>query len=378
MTDRRPRESGRGLSLRERWRRLGIAAARVVPVAMVIFVALEWHGIPGQDRDTVAYHRAASAAKADGDIYEPTPPPGPHEFQGEWHYLYPPPLAALLALLPAMDYRTFDLVWLLLNFLWFWIFAASLGRISRGGWSWEGATRWGAALFFMPGTLLAIHYGNIEIAILAMAALAMAVPVTAGLTLGLGAAFKVTPIWPLLVLAIRRPGLTLPGVVAALVVSGAACLVVLGGADTAARVAQWLRQILPALGQGQFWGESFARFQQGGLRPIHYLSNLSISFLPVQAAVLWGWWGYEGGPLPGPVRAYLSGVAIGAPLLAAWLTRRRSANVQAAVALAVAVFAAPIVRPYVLPVLLLVLAAFREERRQTDRPRERGVPAPLL
>src|SRR5690606_18562126 len=102
---------------------------------------------------------------------------------------------------------------------------------------------------------------------------------------------------------------------------------------------------------------------RSGLAPIHYTSNLSLSFLPVQLAVLNGWWGYAGGELPGMVRFYLTAVAILGPLLAAWLTRHRGATLQAAVVFAAAVFAAPIVRPYVLPVLLLVLAAVRHEQR---------------
>lgn len=48
--------------MRERYHRLARAAVRVTPFAMVAFVAIEWNGIPGQDRDTLAYHEAAAAA----------------------------------------------------------------------------------------------------------------------------------------------------------------------------------------------------------------------------------------------------------------------------------------------------------------------------
>ena len=97
------------------------------------------------------------------------------------------------------------------------------------------------------------------------------------------------------------------------------------------------------------------------LHPVHYNSNLSLSFLPVQVAVLNGW-RYEGGDLPGYVRHYLTAVALLGPLVAAWFTRHRSATLQTAVVFAAALFSAPIVRPYVLSVLLLVLAAARAER----------------
>jgi hypothetical protein len=118
------------------------------------------------------------------------------------------------------------------------------------------------------------------------------------------------------------------------------------------------------LAQGQFWGESLRSLRTGGWHPVHYFDNLSLSFLPVQLAVLNGW-GYDGGPLPGGIRAWLTGVSIIGPTLAAWLTRRRSPTAQAAIVFAAALFSGPIVRPYVLPALLLVLAAVRGERRES-------------
>jgi hypothetical protein len=192
---------------------------------------------------------------------------------------------------------------------------------------------------------------------------------------GLAAAFKVTPVWPLLTLVARRPRRTLPGMTAAVALCGGACLWVFGARGTVDLVVQWITDIMPTVAQGQFWGESFSNLQAGQLRFVDFLGNLSVSFAPVQMAVLWGWWDYDGGPLPGSVRGYLTAVAIGVPLVTAWLTRRRSPSVQAAVVLAAALFAAPIVRPYALPVLLLVLATVRQERRDRgDRPPAPGPP----
>lgn len=347
----------------ERLRNLGRATCVVLPVAMVVFMAFEWNGIPGQARDTLAYHRAGEVAAAGGNIYEPLPPPGPHEFTGEWFYLYPPPLAALLGFLPEVDYRTFDRMWLVLNFLAFWVLAAALGRIAGGAWSSGHTGIWGLALFFFPGTLMAIHFGNIELVALALVALGLAIPITSGTTLGLAAAFKVTPVWPLLTVLISRPRKVIPGLAVAVALAGGACLAAFGVAGTGALVAQWLRDVLPTVGQGQFWGESLARLKAGPLHPLHYLANLSIPFAPVQLAVMYGW-DYSGGPLPGPVRAYLTATGIAAPLLVAWLTRRRPVPLQAAATLTAAVLAAPIVRPYALPVLLLLLATLLQQRRE--------------
>jgi hypothetical protein len=359
----RGRREGVDGPLRQRWRRLARAATHITPVAILVFLAVEWNGIPGQDRDTIAYHHAAASARADGAIYERKPPPGPHELTDWRLYLYPPPLAALLSFLPETTYRTFDRGWLVLNLLAFWILAAALGRLAAGAWSVSSTARWGAAAFFFPGTLLAIHYGNMEVILLALVAVGLALPATAGLTVGLAAAFKVTPVWPLLTLAARRPRRALPGLAAAVALCGGACLWVFGARGTVDLVVQWITDIMPTVVQGQFWGESFSNLQAGQLRFVDFLGNLSVSFAPVQIAALSGWWDYDGGPLPGSVRGYLTAVAIGVPLVAAWLTRRRSPNVQAAVVLAAALFAAPIVRPYALPVLLLVLATVRQERR---------------
>jgi hypothetical protein len=347
-------------------RGLWSAAIRIVPAALVLVViSVHWGDRSDLPRDTFAYHQAAVAAAVGAGIYDPVPPPGPHEFRGigDFHYLYPPPLAALLAPFSALSYRAFDRLWLLLDLLAFWVLAAALGKIARGSWSFDGTTRWAAAVV-VPGPLLAIHFGNIELLVLALVTLGLALPRWAGFTLGLGAAFKVTPVWALFTLLLRRPPRIARGLAAAVVLAGGACLAVFGLAGTAALVTQWVTHVMPALSQGQFWGGSLAAIQQGGLLPRDYFANLSPSFLPVQLAVISGWWDYQGGPLPGPVRAYLTAFAIGAPALTGWLTSRRSPNVQAAAVLVAALFAAPIARPYGLPALLLLLATVRQERRE--------------
>jgi hypothetical protein len=341
--------------------RLARAASHVVPVALVVFVGvLEWNGIPGQVRDTAAYHHAARAAAGGGPLYVELRA-GPLEIPGEFPYVYPPSFAALLSLLPEFGYRTFDRLWLIANLVAFW-HLAGLGRLARGRWSVRGAARWGVTLFFMPWTLLAIHFGNIDLMLLAVAAVAAVLPRTAGFGLGMAAAVKVVAGWPLLAMAVRRPGVALPGFAAAAAVCIAASAAVFGIGQTVDLTLAWVRDVMPTLAQGQFWGESLDGLKAGGLSPWQYTGNLSLSFLPVQLAVLGGW-DYSGGPLPAPVRLYLTGVAILAPVTAAWQTRRHAVEFQMAVVLAAALLAAPIVRPYVLPVLLLVLAAWRSHKR---------------
>jgi hypothetical protein len=341
----------------------------VPPVLLLAVVAAHWSGGDDLPRDTFAYYRGAEAAAAGAGIYDPVPAPGPHEFRGaqHFHYLYPPPLAAMLAPAARIGYRAFDRAWLVLDILAVVALAAALARIARGTWSLDGTARWGAAVL-VPGPILAVHFGNIELLVLALVAVGLAVPSTAGAAVGLAAMFKVTPVWPLAVLAARRPRRVLPGLAIASAVAGGACVLVFGAAGTLALSLQWAREIAPVMAQGQFWGGSLAAVQQGVLRPLDFFTNLSISFLPVQLAVLTGWWDYQGGPLPSHVRMYLTAVALGAALLVAWLARRRAPTVQAAAVLVAALFAAPIVRPYALAAWLLLLAAVRGERLRPARP----------
>lgn len=328
---------------------------RVVPFAMVVLVALEWNGIRGQPaRDSLAYHQAAADARANGPLYDPPSDPGPHSFVGRWPYLYPPPLAALVSLFPQVSYRTFDRIWLLLNFTSFWVFAASLGRIQVGRWSRHAALTWGAGLFLIPGSVLAIHFANVEPVVWALVGLAFAVPATTGLLLVLAASFKLTPAWALLSLATRRPRWVVPQAILGTALLSILCVGVVGAGRFLSDSLTWWTRVLPPLTQGQFWGGSLAVLRQG-IGPLDILGNLSLSFVPIQLAVLAGW-DYQGGLLPLGLRLYLTAVGILTPLLVLWRTRRMPALEQAAFVLVSAALAAPIVRPYVLPLALLPLA----------------------
>jgi hypothetical protein len=259
-----------------------------------------------------------------------------------------------------MSYRTFDRAWLVLNLLAFWTLAASLDRIAGGSWTGKGTLSWGAALFFWPGAVLSMHFGNVELVVFALAGLSLALPVTAGVSLSLAAVVKVAPGWALVPFLRRRPKHTLGGMLGAGLACIVASLMVFGWPHLWELLEQWVRGVLPTTAQGQFWGGSLAGLRDG-IRPADVLGNLSVSFLPVQLAVLAGW-DYAGGPLPVATRVYLTLFAICIPAFAAWVVRRRTLRFQAAVVLTVGVLAAPIVRPYALSSLLLVLAAWRAER----------------
>lgn len=337
------------------------AFTHVVPFASFVFVALEWGGIPGQAaRDSLAYQQAAARARAHESIYAAELEAGPHEFHGEWPYLYPPPLAALLSFLPTSSYRTFDRLWLLVTLVGFWLFAATLARLHRGRWNLASTLRWGAALFVVPGALLAIHFANVEPVIWALVGMGIAVPAVGGGLLAGAAAIKVTPMWALVPLLVRRPRKILPSALLAVAILTLACVVRFGVTGTWHLSREWAMEVAPGVGQGQFWGGSLAALREH-VGPLEVLGNLSLSFLPVQLAALAGW-DYGGGPLPTPVRTWLLLAGVLVPLAVIWLTRHRSPRMQAALTLVAASFAAPIARPYVVPFLLIPIALALSQR----------------
>lgn len=343
---------------------LARAATHVIPFVLAAFVVVEWNGIPTQDRDTRAYYSAATAPDHTA-VYDPLPPPGPHEFTGVWHYLYPPPLAALLSFLPSIHYRTFDRLWLIANTGSLVLLGFLLSIIANGRVDLSSASSWTTAVIFTPGALLSVHFGNIEPMIIALVAAGLAFPRWGGFTIGCAAAFKVNPVWPLGFMLLRRPAAVLPGLLLAAAFCAAVCLAAYGLAGTSVLVTTWIDRVLPSVSQGQFWGESLRGLASGEVRLQDYFGNLSISFLPVQIAVLSGWQ-YEGGDLPTAIRMFLFVFGTAVPVCVGWLTRHRSLQVQAAAVFAAALFSAPIVRPYTLPVVLLVVAAVRAERRGPD------------
>ncbi len=353
---------------RERLKRLGRAYVNLLPLLLLLFVALEWNGIPGQPgRDSRAFW-AVSGGNASGlGLYQDYEIEGPHEYAGRFPFLYPPPLAAALSLVPPLPYRTFDRLWLVLNALALCIFGATLGRLRDGHYSARGTWLWSAIVFATPGALLAIHFANVTPWIWVLVGVAFAHPRVAGAFLATGAAIKVTPVWPLLAWTLRCPRRLLPPTALAAFVLTGLSVAVFGATELVGLCLVWFDVVLPSVSQGQFWGSSIAEFR-AGIGPLDLLDNLSLSFLPVQLAAL-TFWDYQGGPLPGAVRTYLSVVGVGAPILTYWWLRGRSPRLQAAGVLAVAVLVSPIARPYALPLLLVPLVVHLGEgsaREATD------------
>lgn len=315
-------------------------------------------------RDALAYWSAAHHARGGISLYDSLAP-GPHEFRGHWPYLYPPFLAGLLALLPATDYATFDIAWTVFSLCGLLCYGMSLARLHRCSWNGGWGVLWTCAVMAVPGTLNGLRFGNVDILILALIGLGLAAPAWAGAPLMLAALVKPMPVWPLAALATRSPRV-LRGAAWAGGLVGVVCAAALGPIRLVRESWHWLARVAPVLGQGQWWRESL-----NGLR-FHFgadaiWDNLSASFAPVQIAVLRGWWGYTGGPLPAGVRAWLALFAIAVPVLVLIAARRRSPVMQAALVATAAILAAPIVRSYVLSIVLLPLAVWLGERRSRPK-----------
>lgn len=181
----------------------------------------------------------------------------------------------------------------------------------------------------------------------------MAAGTRRGLALGLAAALKVLTGWGLL-FALRGPHVW-RGAALAVLAGIAVMLAGLGPDGAVAESVTWLRDVVPVLGQGEFWRAdtdwSVAGVPIPGLAP----GNLSLSFLPVQLLV-------GGPPLPGAARVWLTVSSVGSPLLAGWMLRRRPLEQQVAGVLAAAVLFSPICRLNYLPMLVPCALVFYRAR----------------
>jgi hypothetical protein len=309
-----------------------------------------------------AYLQAGDAIRDGRSMYEPLPPTGPHRIGN--YYLYPPPLGALVSLLPRMSAGSFSALVLLANIAGVWAFAWALARLARIPLL-TGTLLAALVLLLMPGLSETIAIGNVDPVVFGLVGLGLAVPPLAAATLiGAAAALKVTPIWALGVLVVREGKGAWLG--AGLVIL--ACLIVtilaVGPAGFVAESLLWARRIAPTLSQGQF--ETLPITVNDEVRSGWLVNgNISLAFAPLRLLI---------GPpplgesIPTWARLYLSVVQFGVPALVAFLTRRRPPRVQAAWVIAAATLAAPIMRGGYVPILLLVPALLLGQRREVSTP----------
>ena len=321
----------------------------LVAVAWVAVVVAMWdyRPAPGLATDAQAYHLAAESVREGGRLYEPLPPPGPHIVGIYPYYLYPPPFASLLSLVPLDEVANYRLMLVLATI--------GIGALSFGvGRLWQLDPRIIAGLLLaFPGSVGLVMTGNIQSLVDGMAVAALVLPAgTATLLLVSATALKVTPMWALVVVVVRsRTWVTL---LCASAAWAAVMIAALGIGPAIEACLVWIRDVAPTLAQGQFLaGESWLQW------------NVSPVFAPLHVLDPWS----EGRTLPVWARAYLSAVQLGVPLATLWSTRRLPWQEQAGWVIVGATLAAPILRPGYFPVLLLVPALLHRaaRRRAGDR-----------
>lgn len=308
-----------------------------------VFVPRNW-ARQDRERDVVNYHIAARAVLEHRPLYQIPTAFGPD--QTLFVYIYAPPYAALIAPLGRLPFPTFARLWSVLLLLGFWGYAWCLACLYRAG-ARQTLRQWlcaALAVGLCYGSWRALALGEVDPMLWLLFGLGLvAMPSRAqgsstawivGAAWAAAAMTKLFFAWPLLAaLCLLGPSArrqVMAGgaavVLPALLIGYARC----GGEA----FASWLREVLPALGQGTFNGDNF---------------SLSMAALRLARAVGWE---YSGGPLPEAARLWLSAATAGGPMLMFWFSRRHSPTVRCAWVGAAAALCAPTCWSSYLPILL--------------------------
>jgi hypothetical protein len=119
-------------------------------------------------------------------------------------YIYPPPLAVVVAPLAALPARAFQGVWYALVLAGFWAYAAGLVRLVGARVSVANVLGAGFLLQLVPGTAVSMSFGNADVIVWALCAWSLVPPLknrfaSGGAALaGVAGALKVFPGWSLL------------------------------------------------------------------------------------------------------------------------------------------------------------------------------------
>ena len=313
------------------------------------------------NEDVLVYAQAAENARNGLSVYDPLPPPGPHDMG--LYYIYPPTLAAGLSLFD-LDVLTLHDVLIVANTLSFLAMCAVVVRLAGLNMIWVGGLA-GISLVFPP-LLLSIDGGNIEAIInLATAAAFLCPAWLAAPLLVLAAAIKINPIWAAGVVFVRAgPSARL----STLVVASALVAVTIAGLglqNTVGSALTWLIDVAPTLSQGQYARSDVLVF---GVPVKGWLANANLapSFLPLYLL---------DPPAPGEqlhlvARIWLSLFQFIVPAIVLVLTRHRTWREQAACGLTAAVLAAPILRGMHIYPLLILPAVLLGSRASTRSARD--------
>jgi hypothetical protein len=300
---------------------------------VVAFVPAHWNRRdPVSDR--TVYYLAARAVHRGEPLYRPIPDYGPHKRPDV--YLYPPPFSAFLSPVALLPFQWYSRLWYMLLVVAYWVYAVCLARLATGRIALPEVLVAGLALAVWPGAYWAMSLGQVDPLLWALFGVALAAPAARGVALAAAALVKLYAAWPLAASALRDGRCVFVPAAALVAASLALGWVACGGHA----YVEWARIVLPIVGQGTFNPD-----------------NVSLSMLSLRLACLLGW-DYRPGPLPQPIRLYLTFWAVAGPAAVWWITRRRSPAFQyAAVGLAGALFS-PLCWSSYLPLALGLVAVW--------------------
>lgn len=314
---------------------MAFEAAYLLPISLLRYFAIA---------DLDAYAVAARHVVTGQQLY-PLMPRGDIPVPGgTWiAFLYPPPFAAALAPLGYLTHLAAVRILFVVTFASFWAYAAVLGRMLTGRWSFRGFLAANLIVSLVPGGAFCLIAGQIEPLLWLAFALAVTTP-AGGALLAASCLVKPFAALPLAVAAWREPRKVILQAALVLVVG-----LLLGGL-----VCGW--------GSYLDW-LSYApnRLYRVAFHP----ANISLSLLPLRLL------GYT--RLPDWGRLFLLGMYALMPGLVAWVMRKRPVEVQVAWVGAAAILFAPFSHVYYLPLLLTPLALeVREAKTEVRKDRRTG------
>lgn len=133
----------------------------------------------------MAYYLAKERVHNDLPVYAQPPNIGENPHTGPHIpypilYLYPPILACVISTLPKMSFLAFARIWTILLYTAFVVYAATLGRLATGKFSFHTILLASFILFYFPGTSRAIILGQIDPLLWAFFGLALVIPISRG------------------------------------------------------------------------------------------------------------------------------------------------------------------------------------------------------
>ncbi len=340
--------SGRFRTRADLWR-FGLRSALILLgiVGPALFVVGNWNR-HAWGRDTVEVYLAAQRIRHGAPLYAPWIGHGPDILSDRSYPVermpYPPFLPAALSWASPLGFFGFTRLFYLIGLSCLFLYGFSLARIASRSPRATDSFVWVGAVFLVPGGMRGLAIANPEPVLWALYGMSLAFPLWRGFGFASAASIKIFGGWPLL-FAIRREGRrVLASAVAAVGIASAIAVSVLGWRGFLSSLIDWFRFALPGVSQGYFSPQ-----------------NISLSMLALRLARVAGWT-YVAGPLPLLPHVWLLAAGVLAPLIAGFVSRRRSPEVQYASVLCAALAFSPVCWLIYLPAALIPCALWIRTR----------------